>query len=93
MQIKKVNGDYVVTENRMNSRNPAIRIMVLTAASVLTGIYIQFFLNPGHMYPGGVSGVALLIQRIAAKFFHTAIPYAPINILLNLRATPLCSPL
>ncbi|MCH4072098.1 YitT family protein [Pseudoramibacter sp.] len=84
MQIKKVNGDYVVSEGRMNSRNPAVRILFLTASAVVTGIYIQFFLNPGHMYPGGVGGVTLLIQRIAAKFFHTAIPYAPINILLNL---------
>jgi uncharacterized membrane-anchored protein YitT (DUF2179 family) len=84
MQIKKVNGNYVVSEGRMNSRNPVIRIIALTTSAVLTGIYIQFFLNPGHMYPGGVSGVALLIQRIAANFFHTTLPYAPINILLNL---------
>lgn len=43
MQIKKVNGNYVVSEGRMNSRNPVIRIIALTTSAVLTGIYIQFF--------------------------------------------------
>lgn len=84
MKVKKVGNECVVTERRFfNLHNPAIRIFFLTLSAVLTGINTQIFLNAGHLYPGGVGGVTLLLQRIARTFFHRSIPYAPINILLN----------
>lgn len=85
MDIKKVGKEYVVTENRFfNMKNPVIRILFLTASAILVGVYIKIFLNPGNLFPGGVAGVSLLIQRSAKKFFHVSIPYTPINVLLNI---------
>lgn len=85
MNVKRVGDEYIVTENRFfNTQNPVIRIIFLTASAVLVGVYIKIFLNPGNLFPGGVAGVSLLIQRSAAKFFNVTIPYTPISIALNI---------
>lgn len=85
MDVKKVGDEYVVTENKFfNTRNPVIKMLFLTASAVLVGVYIKIFLNPGNLFPGGVAGVSLLIQRSAAKFWGLKIPYTPISIVLNI---------
>ena len=40
-------------------------------------------MRAGDLFPGGVTGLSLLIQRLVLKFTGTEIPYSPINILLN----------
>ncbi|SDX31392.1 YitT family protein [Eubacterium barkeri] len=59
------------------------RLLLLTVSAILTAVNTKTFINAGNLFPGGVGGLTLLIQRIASTYFNTAIPYTPINILLN----------
>lgn len=59
------------------------RLIVICLASALMAVNIKSFVRTGGLYPGGVTGITLLIQRIADMFFHISIPYTAVNILLN----------
>ena len=59
------------------------RIIVVSLASLLMAININSFVHTGGLLPGGASGLTLLIQEIADKFFGLKLPYTLINVLLN----------
>lgn len=59
------------------------RILIIVAASLLMALNIKSFVRTGGLYPGGATGLTLLIQRIAEMFFDIAVPYTLINLLLN----------
>ena len=46
-------------------------------------VNVKTFVQTGGLYPGGVMGITILIQRAAEMFFGIAIPYTPVNLLLN----------
>lgn len=60
------------------------RIVVICAASVLMALNIKTFVRTGGLYPGGASGLTLLIQRIVELFCGIELPYTLINLILNL---------
>lgn len=53
-------------------------------ASVIFAINIKTFVRAGGLFPGGFSGITLLIQEIFEKYLLLAVPYTAINVLLNL---------
>ena len=59
------------------------KILVICLASFLMALNIKSFVRTGGLYPGGATGLALLIQRAADMFLHITIPYTIVNILLN----------
>ena len=59
------------------------KILVICFASFLMALNIKSFVRTGGLYPGGATGLALLIQRVADMFLHITIPYTIVNILLN----------
>ena len=59
------------------------KILVICLASFLMALKIKSFVRTGGLYPGGETGLALLIQRAADMFLHITIPYTIVNILLN----------
>ena len=59
------------------------KILVICFASFLMALNIKSFARTGGLYPGGATGLALLIQRAADMFLHITIPYTIVNILLN----------
>lgn len=59
------------------------RIAVMVVAALLISVNIKSFVNAGGLFPGGFNGLTLLIQKIAAQFFHLALPFSVINFLLN----------
>ena len=44
---------------------------------------IKSFVRTGGLYPGGATGLTLLIQRSAELFFHITLPYTVVNVVLN----------
>lgn len=60
------------------------RIVVIVLASFLMALNIKSFVRTGGLFPGGATGLTLLIQRSADMFFHIALPYTVINVILNL---------
>lgn len=59
------------------------RLLVITLEAVIMALNINTFVHTGGLYPGGVSGLTLLIQRSAQMFFGVSLPYTLINLLLN----------
>ena len=52
--------------------------IILTIAAMIYAISISLFLDPNNIAPGGVTGIAILINRFVA------IPTGTINFLLNI---------
>lgn len=59
------------------------RILVVCLAAVLMAVNIKTFVRTGGLYPGGATGLTILIQRIGGLFFKVEIPYSIVNLLLN----------
>lgn len=61
----------------------AIRLIVVLLAAFLMSVNIKSFVNAVGLYPGGATGIAIIIQRIALKYWNLYIAYTPITVLLN----------
>lgn len=59
------------------------RFIVICIASVLMAVNIKTFVRTGDLYPGGATGLTILLQTIFDRFFEISIPYTAINLLLN----------
>lgn len=57
---------------------------MVVIASVIMAVNINTFVMTGGLYPGGVTGLTLLIQRFGESFFGLHLSFAVVNILLNL---------
>lgn len=59
------------------------RVLVVCLAAVLMAVNIKSFVRTGGLYPGGATGLTILLQRIGELIFHVQIPYTIVNLLLN----------
>lgn len=59
------------------------RFIVICIASVLMAVNIKTFVRTGGLYPGGATGLTILLQTIFDRFFGISVPYTAINLLLN----------
>lgn len=64
-------------------KREARKILVIILAALLMAVNIKTFVRTGGLYPGGATGLTILIQRAAELFFHFEIPYSIVNLLLN----------
>lgn len=69
---------------RFSFKEDVKRIVVICAASVIMALNIKTFVRTGGLYPGGATGLTLLIQRVGELFLGFELPYTLINVLLNL---------
>ena len=68
---------------KFNGRKDMVRLIVVVLAAFLLAVNIKTVVRAGHLFPGGATGITVLIQQIFALFFGKEVPYSPINILLN----------
>ncbi|MBQ9512730.1 MAG: YitT family protein [Lachnospiraceae bacterium] len=73
MENKPVNPVYKYTK----------RVVVLVIASLIMAFNIKSFVNTAELYPGGFTGLAVLLQRIAKAYFNTELPYSALYYPLN----------
>ncbi len=59
------------------------KILILCVASFLMAVNIKTFVRTADLFPGGASGLTILLQRIGETYFHVMIPYTVVNLLLN----------
>ena len=59
------------------------RIIIVCLAAVIMALNIKSFVRTGGLYPGGATGLTLLLQRMGELFFHVTIPYTIVNVALN----------
>lgn len=60
-----------------------VRLVVVLLAALLMAFNIKSFVHTGGLYPGGATGLSLLIQRGLQKYAGIYLPYTPINVILN----------
>jgi uncharacterized membrane-anchored protein YitT (DUF2179 family) len=68
---------------KFDLKKDGIRFLVICAAAFVMAMNIKTFVRTGGLYPGGATGLTILIQTIAERFFHMTVPYTWINLLLN----------
>ncbi len=68
---------------KFNARKDTKRIVIICIAAVIMSLNIKTFVRAGGLYPGGATGLTILIQEIALRFFQIELPYTLINLLLN----------
>lgn len=59
------------------------RILTICVAAVIMSLNIKTFVRTGGLFPGGATGLTLLIQEIGLRYFRVQLPYTLINLLLN----------
>lgn len=60
------------------------RIVIICLASLIMAVNIRTFVSTGGLYPGGATGLTILIQSIFVRFFNISVSYTVVNLLLNL---------
>lgn len=71
-------------ESKGRLKSEIIMFLSLTIASAVMAFNLKSFINTGGLFPGGFSGLTVLAQQIADKFFGISIPYSLIYLPLNL---------
>lgn len=59
------------------------RLTGMVAAGVISALNMVLFVQAGELFPGGMAGLTLLLQRSALKYLGLALPYSTVNIALN----------
>ena len=65
------------------TRKDLLTLLAVTAAAFVMALNTKTFVNTGGLYPGGVTGLTILIQRAADMMLHITLPFTPVNLLLN----------
>lgn len=76
----KGNGSF--SKNKI-FRNPLMRFILVILAATIMAFNINSFVYAGDLYPGGFTGLSLLILEIFARFLGIELPYVIVNTLLN----------
>lgn len=61
----------------------AKRLLLVILGGVLMAVNINTFVHSANLFPGGFSGLALLIQEVFFVFFKIKIPYSALTYLFN----------
>ncbi|MBQ4615923.1 MAG: YitT family protein [Mailhella sp.] len=69
---------------RFNWKQDSKTLLMVIIAAAIMAVNINTFVQTGGLYPGGVTGLTLLIQRFGEAFFGVHLPFAAVNFLLNL---------
>lgn len=68
---------------RLDWKKDGKRLIVVIVASFIMALNIKSFVRTGNLFPGGATGLTLLIQRLCQEKLHVEIPYTLVNVLLN----------
>ncbi len=60
------------------------RVILCILSGVIISVNLQALVRPGGLFPGGLSGMTILIQDIFSKYRGIDIPYGRLYMLLNL---------
>ena len=64
-------------------RRPLTTIPVVTVAALIMAVNLKTFVGTGGLYPGGVSGLSLLIIRLFEMSSGIELPFTVVNVALN----------
>ena len=61
-----------------------LTLLAVSAAAFVMALNNRSFISTGGLYPGGVTGLTMLIQRAAQMLLHIELPFTAVNLALNL---------
>lgn len=56
---------------------------MIAFAALVSAFNLRSFVNSAGLFPGGLSGLTILLQSIFEKYLGVALPYTLVNLLLN----------
>lgn len=59
------------------------RLLIITVAAVVSAFNIRTFVNSAGLFPGGFSGLTILLQSVFEKYLGVGLPFSLVNLLLN----------
>lgn len=62
-------------------RKNIMTLAAVTIAAFLMALNTKTFVNTGGLYPGGITGLTILLQRIFRMTFGLTVPFSVINII------------
>lgn len=62
---------------------PVKRVALIVFAAAIFSVNLNSFVRMAGLFPGGFSGISLLVQRVAERYLAVRIPYAPLYLALN----------
>lgn len=65
-------------------RKNIMTLAAVTIAAFLMALNTKTFINTGGLYPGGITGLTILLQRVFRMTLGLTVPFSVINIILNL---------
>lgn len=68
---------------KFNPQKDVRRIITICIAALIMSLNIKIFVRTGGLYPGGATGLTILIQEVALRFLNIELPYTLVNLLLN----------
>lgn len=68
----------------MKKKSKIFKLICILAGSILMAANIKIFVRAGNLFPGGFSGLTLLIQRSLQRFAGIEIPFSILNYALNI---------
>ncbi|MBR4266296.1 MAG: YitT family protein [Bacteroidales bacterium] len=70
-------------KTNFNWKKELSTLIVVIIASLTMAVSINTFCNAGELFPGGVTGLTILVIRMFKLFTGIDLPYSVVNILLN----------
>ena len=64
-------------------RRDARRLTMIAFAALVSAFNIRSFVRSAGLFPGGFSGLTLLLQSIFQTYLGISLPYTLVNLLLN----------
>lgn len=68
---------------KFNWKEDGKRILTIIVASLIMALNIKTFVRTGGLYPGGATGITVLIQEIGRIFWNIELPYTIITLVVN----------
>ena len=79
----KVTNNYIEPQ-KPNATKVLIRILLVVISCVMIAFNLNSFVDTGGLYPGGFSGITVLLQRLIKAVVGVSVPYSFIYLPLNL---------
>lgn len=67
----------------MTKRSHLKSTVLIVTSALLMSFSLKVFIEAGSLFPGGFTGMTVIIQRLAKQYFNFTIPFGPLYILLN----------
>lgn len=68
---------------RFEPRRDVRRLVMIAFAALVSAFNIRSFVGSAGLFPGGFSGLTLLLQSIFEAYLGVSLPYTLVNLLLN----------